>query len=219
MTERTFQLCANASCPKGRGWHFAALNVLSATHSHVRSALQAEEAVLYSALAEQCGEAGAQLAQQARREHLDMGREVDSMLHTLLEEQHAWIAAAGTAETSDSAVVRDAAVRRQALLRRIEALKAAFIAHQTEEEASILPRIAAAVPGKGSTISRVCVLELWIGRCGSQMVRPELPALRAQHQLVASASANARQAGIPPFLFPLLCSVGAVQHGRVLLPG
>ncbi|KAL4431507.1 hypothetical protein ABPG75_006763 [Micractinium tetrahymenae] len=109
--------------------------------------LCAEEVVLYAALSEQCGEAGALLAQQAQREHADIGREVDSILQVLLAEQQAWAAPpAGAAEAEDSAVVRDAASRRQALLRRIEALEAAFIAHQAEEEASILPRIATALP-------------------------------------------------------------------------
>lgn len=60
-------------------------------------------------------------------------------------------------------MLRDAAIRWQALLRRIEALQAAFIAHQAEEEARIVVRIAAAMPGKDSTNSWGCVLELWLG--------------------------------------------------------
>lgn len=122
--------------------------------------------MLYQALEERCGAEGALLAHQAQREHAAVGAEMAAVLQALygepgpaelqglvkrmqqLEQVGGW-AGGGRAAAGTPPPVCPAAVRWPATLTpsRRPLRRQAFIAHQLEEEAHILPRIAAALPG------------------------------------------------------------------------
>lgn len=100
---------------------------------------QASKAVLHPVLSERCGADGALLAQHGWREHTDMSDEVDAILGQLLQDQSAQ--GEGGEEEGD-----EAAEWRQALVQRMSRLEQSFIAHQLEEESSVLPRLTTCLP-------------------------------------------------------------------------
>lgn len=139
---------------RGRGERFLMKMAAGALAIDLHLHAHAQEEVLLRALEQHCGPTGVQLAANSRHQHAAMGAEIDSLLQALLEDQQA---AGGTAVSGGPAMVSSGApavssasetsrARRQALLKRMEGLEASYIAHQTELEASCLPRIAAVVP-------------------------------------------------------------------------
>jgi len=109
--------------------------------------------------------------------------QVDSILQALLAEQRACEAPEQGQELGQqwtgTAAQQSAQARRQALVQRMEALEASFIAHQCEEEANVLPRIATALPGR-LAVGTVRQIERWLGRivsCVQQLLDGLVPAL------------------------------------------
>ncbi|KAI7835895.1 hypothetical protein COHA_010217 [Chlorella ohadii] len=108
-----------------------------------RCPAQAEEQVMYPALQAHCGPEGALLAEHAAREHRELSREVDSVLGILLEDHDRLLA-------GQPMPVAELLVKRRQLIKRMQELEQAFIAHQVEEEANVLPRLATALPAAPS---------------------------------------------------------------------
>lgn len=137
---------------------------------------QASKAVLHPVLSERCGADGALLAQHGWREHTDMSDEVDAILGQLLQDQSAQ-GEGGEEEGDEAAEWRQALVQRMSRLEQASAGLAvwcstlsscsclqctachqqptakanahmqSFIAHQLEEESSVLPRLTTCLPG------------------------------------------------------------------------